>query len=153
MITAAKNYVVEDAEPGVSSGIPAATFPATLTGLLDALGAARYPQRGGGGSDGAHRHRGQPTAAHPQVRGRPTSSEITAQAAYPQVGRAPSEVRLRYPARITIDGDVPGGTDASLPGSFPAWPTGSCGLDPLRRRWLAARCGPASVRRAATGKT
>ena len=42
MITAAKNYVVEDAEPGVSSGIPAATFPATLTGLLDALGAARY---------------------------------------------------------------------------------------------------------------
>ena len=42
MITAAKNYVVEDAEPGVSSGIPAATFPGTLTGLLDALGAARY---------------------------------------------------------------------------------------------------------------
>ena len=34
MVTAAKTYVVEDAEPGVSSGIPAATFPATLTGLL-----------------------------------------------------------------------------------------------------------------------
>jgi hypothetical protein len=42
MITAAKTYVVEDAEPDVSSGIPAATFPGTLAGLLDALDAARY---------------------------------------------------------------------------------------------------------------
>jgi hypothetical protein len=42
MVTAAKTDVVEDAEPDVSSGIPAATFPGTLTGLLDALNAARY---------------------------------------------------------------------------------------------------------------
>ena len=42
MVTAAKTYVVEDAEPGVSSGIAAATSPGTLTGLLDALDAARY---------------------------------------------------------------------------------------------------------------
>ena len=42
MIADTKTYIVEDAEPGISSGIPAATFPGTLTGLLDALDAARY---------------------------------------------------------------------------------------------------------------
>jgi hypothetical protein len=42
MATARKVYVVEDADPEASSGIPAGTSPGTLAGLLDALDAARY---------------------------------------------------------------------------------------------------------------
>ena len=44
---AGKAYVVEDAGPEASSGIPAGTFPGTLAGLLDALDAARYRSAAG----------------------------------------------------------------------------------------------------------
>ena len=47
MAMAGKVYVVEDADPGASSGIPAGTFPGTLAGLLDALDAARYRSAAG----------------------------------------------------------------------------------------------------------
>jgi hypothetical protein len=39
MAVAGKVYLVEDAEPEASSGIPAGTFPGTLAGLLGALDA------------------------------------------------------------------------------------------------------------------
>lgn len=68
MVMAAKTYVVEDAEPDVSSCTPAATFPGTLAGLLYALDAARYRSAA---SEAGHHRKGQPTVAHPQVRGRP----------------------------------------------------------------------------------
>jgi hypothetical protein len=47
MAMAGKVYVVEDADVGASSGIPAGTFPGTLAGLLDALDAARYRSAAG----------------------------------------------------------------------------------------------------------
>jgi hypothetical protein len=47
MAMAGKVYVVEDADPEASSGIPAGTFPGTLAGLLDALDAARYRSAAG----------------------------------------------------------------------------------------------------------
>ena len=47
MAMAGKVYVVEDADPGASSGIPAGTFPGTLAGLLDALDAGRYRSAAG----------------------------------------------------------------------------------------------------------
>ena len=47
MAMAGKVYVVEDADPGSSSGIPAGTFPGTLAGLLDALDAGRYRSAAG----------------------------------------------------------------------------------------------------------
>ena len=47
MAKAGKVYVVEDADPEDSSGIPAGTFPGTLAGLLDALDAARYRSAAG----------------------------------------------------------------------------------------------------------
>jgi hypothetical protein len=47
MAMAGKVYVVEDADPGASSGVPAGTFPGTLAGLLDALDAARYRSAAG----------------------------------------------------------------------------------------------------------
>lgn len=42
MASAAKTYVVEDADESAESGIPAGEFPGTLAGLIDALDAARY---------------------------------------------------------------------------------------------------------------
>jgi hypothetical protein len=47
MATDLKVYSVEDADPEVSSGIPAGTFPGTLAGLLDALDAARFRSASG----------------------------------------------------------------------------------------------------------
>jgi hypothetical protein len=47
MVMAGKVYVVEDADPEASSGIPAGTFPGTLAGLIDALDAARYRSAAG----------------------------------------------------------------------------------------------------------
>jgi hypothetical protein len=47
MAMARKVYVVEDADPEASSGIPAGTFPGTLAGLIDALDAARYRSAAG----------------------------------------------------------------------------------------------------------
>jgi hypothetical protein len=47
MVTAGKVYVVEDADPEASSGIPPGTFPGTLAGLIDALDAARYRSAAG----------------------------------------------------------------------------------------------------------
>ena len=42
MASAAKIYVVEDADESAKSGIPPGEFPGTLAGLIDALDAARY---------------------------------------------------------------------------------------------------------------
>lgn len=47
MATAAKSYVVEDADAGAKWKIPPAVFPGTLQGLLDALDAARYRSAAG----------------------------------------------------------------------------------------------------------
>ena len=42
MATAAKTYVIEDAEKSSDPKTAGTPFPGTLAGLLDALGAARY---------------------------------------------------------------------------------------------------------------
>jgi hypothetical protein len=47
MASAAKTYVVEDADESAGSGIPPGVFPGTLQGLLDALDAARYRSAAG----------------------------------------------------------------------------------------------------------
>jgi len=47
MATAAKTYVVEDADKRGRSRTPTATFPGTLQGLLHALDAARYRSAAG----------------------------------------------------------------------------------------------------------
>ncbi len=47
MAGAAKVYRVEDADASAKSKIPAATFPGTLAGLIDALDAARYRSAAG----------------------------------------------------------------------------------------------------------
>ena len=47
MATAAKTYVVEDAEKRSDPRTARSPFPGTLAGLLDALGAARYRSAAG----------------------------------------------------------------------------------------------------------
>ncbi len=47
MASAAKTYVVEDADEGAKSGIPPGVFPGTLAGLVDALDAARFRSAAG----------------------------------------------------------------------------------------------------------
>jgi len=47
MGTAAKSYVVEDAEEGSNAKAARTPFPGTLAGLLDALAAARYRSAAG----------------------------------------------------------------------------------------------------------
>ena len=47
MASAAKTYVVEDADKGAESGGASAVFPGTLQGLLDALDAGRFRSAAG----------------------------------------------------------------------------------------------------------
>ena len=47
MATAAKTYLVEDAEKSSDPRTAHTPFPGTLAGLLDALGAARYRSAAG----------------------------------------------------------------------------------------------------------
>ena len=47
MVTAAKTYVVEDADKDSESKSTPGTFPGTLQGLIDALDAARFRSAAG----------------------------------------------------------------------------------------------------------
>jgi hypothetical protein len=47
MASAAKTYLVEDADENAKSGNPSGVFPGTLAGLLDALDAAGYRRAAG----------------------------------------------------------------------------------------------------------
>jgi hypothetical protein len=105
MASAAKTYVVEDADESAKSGIPPGEFPGTLAGLVDALDAAGYRSAAAGTPialvivEGEQRTIIRRCSRAARRRGqRPQRRSAAAMRADPQIS-APSYWRTQPPSR------------------------------------------------------